>query len=1279
MTHAPEGGSTPPPTAVGTPAFVLQRGHSDSVLHASFSPDGRSIVTASRDHTARVWDVRSGSLRASLVGHSATVWSAHFSPDGHSIVTGGNDGLAFIWDAHTGTLRRSLVGHSADVVSARFSPDGRSILTASRDHTARVWDVRSGSVRATLDGRAGQLRDALFSPDGRLIITVGGGRTATVWDARTGSPRATLEGHTREVVSAGFSRDGRDIVTTSVDGTARVWDAGTGRPCALLEGHSGPVWDADFSPDGRSIVTAGRDRTVRLWDARTGALRTTLEGHAREVVGASFDPTGRSLLAVGGQRAEIWNVQDGALRATLDGHSSAIWSASFSPDGRSVVTANGGGTATVWDARAGTPLARLVGRSRTLETASFSPDGRFVVSVTRGSRVARVRGARSGASVARIVGSRRDISHASFSPDGRSVITASIHGRAHVWDALTGTLRATLGEQTGSYASVTFSPDGRSILTGGVHGTTKIWDALTGALQATLSGHFDVVIAARFSLDGRSLVTASWDDTARVWDAQTGTLRATLAGHSAALTDARFSPDGRSLVTASRDDTAKVWDAQTGALRTTLAGHDDDVVSVRFSPDGDAIVTASKDRTAKVWDADTGALRATLEGHSGAVSSAEFGPHANVVATASVDGSVRLWNAVSGAQRAVFQGQDGDLCGHLWDHAGRSVMLIGRSGRIEHVRYGPRFGITGQYAVDRFGDLTLHSTPDGVFTGDEDAFSLVLFRLGPDVLHDDLITADQLFERFHRSTLVEDFWAGRPVDLPAGLERGVGRPPSVELVGIPEEVNGERDVTLHMRVRNRGGGVGEVRVFINGARADVLETITGNQETAAGQDVAAGARRIGERRSQATTTRTADVRARSPLYGPGEHTLRARLSLGDNEVVVEAYSVLGEVRGERARATIRVAGVEAAPRRLFLLAVSVGEYDDTNLSLNFTGADARAIQAAFERQRDRELFDEVIVHRLADADATRARFVAAVAQLRREARPEDTLVVYVASHGVVQRCGDGARAYHVLLRGTTNDAHCADSIDTATLTRALAWVPAREKLLLLDTCQSGGAVGEEALRALRGELRDAGLRAARASGVAVIAGSAASQSSFEVGELGHGLFTVTLLRGMEGRAAFGGVGRVGVSNLVRYVSRHLPILSERYVGRAQTPTYGAQGSDFAVATARADDPPLLPLAQPPAWLGSQAQDRGLHVATGSPRAQLREHVASRRGATSACGGSGPVDVQARWNAAGRGTFLVVGRGAGSDRSTCIVDALGRFQLENTSRRGEMRLAVDATR
>jgi WD40 repeat protein len=127
--------------AQSTRLHFLLKGHTDRVNSAVFSPDGKRVVTASSDSTARLWSIESGKEVAVLKGHLQWVSSAAFSPDGRRVVTASGDNTARLWDAESGTEIAVLKGHTKTVDRAIFSPDGKRVVTASRDNTARLLGV----------------------------------------------------------------------------------------------------------------------------------------------------------------------------------------------------------------------------------------------------------------------------------------------------------------------------------------------------------------------------------------------------------------------------------------------------------------------------------------------------------------------------------------------------------------------------------------------------------------------------------------------------------------------------------------------------------------------------------------------------------------------------------------------------------------------------------------------------------------------------------------------------------------------------------------------------------------------------------------------------------------------------------------------------------------------------------------------------------------------------------------------------------------------------------
>jgi WD40 repeat protein len=110
-------------------------------MSAAFNFDASRVVTASWDHTARVWDATTGRPVTPPLQHGDAVLAAAFSPDGARVATASRDHTARLWDAATGDPLTLPLRDQDAVTTVVFNPAGDSILVASKDHTVRFWDL----------------------------------------------------------------------------------------------------------------------------------------------------------------------------------------------------------------------------------------------------------------------------------------------------------------------------------------------------------------------------------------------------------------------------------------------------------------------------------------------------------------------------------------------------------------------------------------------------------------------------------------------------------------------------------------------------------------------------------------------------------------------------------------------------------------------------------------------------------------------------------------------------------------------------------------------------------------------------------------------------------------------------------------------------------------------------------------------------------------------------------------------------------------------------------
>ncbi|MEO7194745.1 MAG: WD40 repeat domain-containing protein [Pseudonocardiaceae bacterium] len=316
------------------PTTVLA-GHTDLVTSVTFSPNGRTLATASRDQTVRLWDLTDRThphpLGALLIGHTSGVESVAFSPDGRTLATASDDRTVRLWDltdrAHP--LGAPLSGHTSEVFSVAFAPDGRTLATASYDRTVRLWDLTDPAhphpLGAPLTGHTGPVDSVAFSPDGRTLATASFDRTVRLWDL-TDHPHPLgppLTSHTSAVYSVAFSPDGHTLATASDDQTVRLWDISLPeRPTLLgsIIGHTGPILAVVFSSNGHTLATGSADNIVQLWDVtdlRHPVLLISLTGPTASVDAVAFSPDGPTLATGGADHTvRLWYLplSSGALR-----------------------------------------------------------------------------------------------------------------------------------------------------------------------------------------------------------------------------------------------------------------------------------------------------------------------------------------------------------------------------------------------------------------------------------------------------------------------------------------------------------------------------------------------------------------------------------------------------------------------------------------------------------------------------------------------------------------------------------------------------------------------------------------------------------------------------------------------------------------------------------------------------------------------------------------------------------------------------------------------------
>ncbi len=569
--------------------------------------------------------------RNRLQGHQGWVNSVSFSPDGKTLASASSDGTIKLW-SREGRELQTLTGHSSRVNSASFSPDGQIIASASEDKTIKLWS-REGKELKTLNGHSDWVNSVNFSPDGQLIASASSDSTIKLW-SREGKELQTLTGYRRWVISVSFSPDGQFIASACDDGTIKLWSR-EGKELRTLKWTWDWVNSVNFSPDGQIIASASSYGTIKLWSIEGKELQT-LTGHSGRVISVGFSPNGQ-IIASGSEdnTIKLWSIEGRELQ-TLTGHSGRVNSASFSPDGQTIASASRDNTIKLWS-REGRKLQTLTGHSGYVISVSFSPNGQMIASADSDGTIKLW--SREGRELQTLTGHKGRVIGVGFSPNGQMIASAGWDNTIKLWSIAGKELQTFQGHKAG-VSSISFSPDTQMIASASWDKTVKLW-SISGKEQQTFQGHSDQVHSVSFSPNGQTIASASWDGTIKLWSIEGRELQ-TLRGHSDRVDSVSFSPDGQTIASASHDSTIKLWSLEGKELQT-LRGHSAGVNSLSFSPDGQTIASASNDSTIKLWSLEGKELQ-TLQGHGSWVSSVSFSPDSQTLASASDDGTVILWN-----------------------------------------------------------------------------------------------------------------------------------------------------------------------------------------------------------------------------------------------------------------------------------------------------------------------------------------------------------------------------------------------------------------------------------------------------------------------------------------------------------------------------------------------------------------------------------------------------------------------------------------------------------
>jgi WD40 repeat protein/uncharacterized caspase-like protein len=572
------------------------QGHSQQVNAISYSPDGKTLASASDDRTIKIWG-GNGKLINTISDNKNSFTYLAFSPDSQFIAANTDKTIKLY--TLDGKLIQTFTGHNDIATTVVFSPDGKTLVSASRDKTIKLWRI-DGSLIKTLNAHNGWVNTVSFSPDGQVIASGGEDNLVKLWQIADGKLLQTLIGHQERITCVKFSPDGKIIAAASGDKTINLWNR-QGKLLQTIEGHTNQISSISFSPDGQLLAAADAEAILKIWSNKDKSqieytLKQTLKGHGAQINDISFSPDGKMIASASADKTvKLWQVDNSPKNQDED----SFYSVTFSPDNKMFAAAGWDGTIKIWH-----------------------KNGDFLKSIS---------------------GNKQVIYAVDFSPDDEILATASDDKTIKLWNIANGSLLNTLTGHTERVTSISFSADGKMLASGSADKTIKLWQLAEGKLLQTFKGHTNEITSVNFSADGKMLASGSYDNAVKIWRLDGSVVR-TLQGNELAIASVKFSPDNTILAAASLDNTIKLWNVADGNLINTLAGHAGGVTSLSFLPNSQILASGSADATIKLWNTSDSTLLKTLLGHPGKVNSISFSSDGKALISAGEDAGVKLWN-----------------------------------------------------------------------------------------------------------------------------------------------------------------------------------------------------------------------------------------------------------------------------------------------------------------------------------------------------------------------------------------------------------------------------------------------------------------------------------------------------------------------------------------------------------------------------------------------------------------------------------------------------------
>ncbi|XP_078069502.1 striatin isoform X1 [Mustelus asterias] len=294
------------------PKFTL-RSHFDGIRGLAFHPVEPVLVTASEDHTVKLWNLqktapakKSTSLDVEPIytfrAHRGPVLCVVMSTSGEQCFSGGSDGLIQCWNAPNpnidpydsydpSVLRGALEGHSDAVWGLVYSATHQRLLSCSADGTLRLWNAAeiAPSLCIFNENRESGIPtsvDIVCSDPSHLVSSFLNGQTS-IFDMETCQRFLTFESNIDASstcqINKVISHPTLPVtITAHEDRHIKFFDNNTGKVLHSMVAHLDAVTSLAVDPNGLYLMSGSHDSSIRLWSLETKTCIQEFTAHRKK-------------------------------------------------------------------------------------------------------------------------------------------------------------------------------------------------------------------------------------------------------------------------------------------------------------------------------------------------------------------------------------------------------------------------------------------------------------------------------------------------------------------------------------------------------------------------------------------------------------------------------------------------------------------------------------------------------------------------------------------------------------------------------------------------------------------------------------------------------------------------------------------------------------------------------------------------------------------------------------------------------------------------------------